>query len=145
MSSILITLADDGQRFCLKHVESYSKNKFKKLVLLVGFIIRTYHNARSSQYQIWYPYTSLQETGVFKRYASSKTFVSCHVHFVILIICHLLWFQSHLDSNIINLESITYVKFSSKPHELVNPLDENACSVSHAFCYIPKEIAADTY
>ena len=31
---------DDGQRYCPKHVESYSKNKFEKLVLIVGFIIR---------------------------------------------------------------------------------------------------------
>ena len=32
---------DDGQKNCPKHVEFYSKNKFKKLVHLVGFIIRT--------------------------------------------------------------------------------------------------------
>jgi hypothetical protein len=31
---------DDGQRNCPKHVEFYSKNKFDKLVHLVGFIIR---------------------------------------------------------------------------------------------------------
>ena len=31
---------DDGQRNCLKHVEFYSKNKFEKLVHLVGFITR---------------------------------------------------------------------------------------------------------
>ena len=31
---------DDGQRNCPKHVEFYSKNKFEKLVHLVGFIIR---------------------------------------------------------------------------------------------------------
>jgi len=30
---------DDGQRNCLKHVEFHSKNKFEKLVHLVGFII----------------------------------------------------------------------------------------------------------
>ena len=30
---------DDGQKTCLKHVEFYSKNKFEKLVHLVGFII----------------------------------------------------------------------------------------------------------
>jgi len=29
-----------GQRNCPKHVESHSKNKFEKLVHLVGFIIR---------------------------------------------------------------------------------------------------------
>jgi len=32
----------DGQRNCLKHVEIYSKNKFEKLVNLVGFITRIY-------------------------------------------------------------------------------------------------------
>jgi len=32
---------DDGQRNCPKHVEFYSKNKFEKLVHLVGFVIRT--------------------------------------------------------------------------------------------------------
>jgi len=31
---------DDGQRNSPKHVEFYSKNKFEKLVYLVGFIIR---------------------------------------------------------------------------------------------------------
>jgi len=31
---------DDGQKTCPKHVESSSKNKFEKLVHLVGFIIR---------------------------------------------------------------------------------------------------------
>ena len=33
---------DDGQKTCPKHVESYSKDKFEKLVHLVGFIIRIY-------------------------------------------------------------------------------------------------------
>ena len=33
---------DDGQRNCLKYVEFYSKNKFEKLVHLVGFIVRMY-------------------------------------------------------------------------------------------------------
>ena len=30
---------DDGQRYCPKPVDPYSKNKFEKLVLLVGLII----------------------------------------------------------------------------------------------------------
>ena len=34
-------IPDDGQRNCPKHVAFYSKNKFEKLVNLVGFIIRT--------------------------------------------------------------------------------------------------------
>ena len=33
-------------------IEFYSKNKFEKLVLLVGFIIRIYHDARSPERQI---------------------------------------------------------------------------------------------
>jgi len=44
---------DDGQRNCPKHVEFYSKNKFEKLVHLVGFIIRTYHDAQSPECQIF--------------------------------------------------------------------------------------------
>ena len=31
---------DDGQRNCPKHVEFHSKNKFEKLLHLVGFIVR---------------------------------------------------------------------------------------------------------
>jgi len=50
---------DDGQRNCLKHVEFYSKNKFEKLVHLVGFIVRIFHYARSPESQtakisVWY-------------------------------------------------------------------------------------------
>ena len=42
---------DDGQRNCPKYVQYYSKNQFKKLVLLVGFIIRIFQEARSSECQ----------------------------------------------------------------------------------------------
>ena len=42
---------NDGQRNCPKHVEFYSKNKFEKLVHLIGFIIRHYHDARSPEHQ----------------------------------------------------------------------------------------------
>jgi len=34
---------DDGQGNCPKHVEFYSKNKFEKLVHLIGFIVRRPH------------------------------------------------------------------------------------------------------
>jgi len=40
---------DDRQRNCPKHVEFYSKNKFEKLVHLVGVIIRIYDAARSPE------------------------------------------------------------------------------------------------
>jgi len=46
------TTPNDGQKTALKHVEFYSKNKFEKLVHLVGFIIRIYHNAWSSECQM---------------------------------------------------------------------------------------------
>ena len=45
-------IPDDGQRNCPKHVEFYSKNKFEKLVHLVGFIIRINHDARLPERQI---------------------------------------------------------------------------------------------
>ena len=40
---------------CPKHVEFYSKNKFEKLMHLVGFIIRVYHDSRSPERQIRIP------------------------------------------------------------------------------------------
>ena len=40
---------DDGQRNCLTHVEFYCKKRFEKLVHLVGFIVRIYHDARSPE------------------------------------------------------------------------------------------------
>jgi len=42
---------DDGQRNCPKHVEVYSKNKFEKLVHLVGLIVRFYRVAQSPELQ----------------------------------------------------------------------------------------------
>jgi hypothetical protein len=50
-SRIRMELPDDGQRNCPKHVEFHSKNKFEKLVHLVGCIIRIYHAARSHERQ----------------------------------------------------------------------------------------------
>jgi hypothetical protein len=44
--------SDDGQRNCPKHVKFYSKNKFEKLVHLVGFILRIYHDTWSHECQI---------------------------------------------------------------------------------------------
>jgi len=44
---------DDGQINCPIHVGFFvSKNKFEKLVHLVGFITRIYHHARSPERQI---------------------------------------------------------------------------------------------
>jgi len=44
--------SNGGRRNCPKHVELYSKNKFEKLIHLVDFIIRIYHDARSPERQI---------------------------------------------------------------------------------------------
>ena len=44
--------SDDGQRNCSKHVEFIPKINFEKLVHLVSFIIRIYHDARSPEGQI---------------------------------------------------------------------------------------------
>jgi len=48
-----VKIPDDGQRSCRKHVDFNSKNKFEKLVHLVGFTIRIYHDASSPEHQIW--------------------------------------------------------------------------------------------
>ena len=47
---------DDGQRDCPKHVEFYSKekNKFEKLVRLIGFIISIYYCIRNKMKIIGY-------------------------------------------------------------------------------------------
>jgi len=42
---------NDGQRNCPKHVAVYSNNKLEKLVHLVGFIIRIYHDTWSPEWQ----------------------------------------------------------------------------------------------
>ena len=49
-------IPDDGRRNCPKRVEFNSKNKFAKLMHLVGFIIRIYHDARSPERQICWLY-----------------------------------------------------------------------------------------
>jgi len=43
---------DDGQRNCPKHAETYSKNKFEKLVHPVGFVIRKITRCTSHERQI---------------------------------------------------------------------------------------------
>jgi len=59
---------DNGQRNCLKHVEFYSKNKFEKLVHLVGFIIRIYHDARSYELQKRKVTLGIREKHLFRNY-----------------------------------------------------------------------------
>ena len=51
----------------MKHAEFYSKNKFEELVHIVGFIIRIYHDAWSSECKI--PLVSLKRELCFPRKA----------------------------------------------------------------------------
>jgi len=51
---VLWKTPDDRQRNCPKYVEFYSKDKFEKLVHLIAFIIRIYHDARSPELSILY-------------------------------------------------------------------------------------------
>ena len=58
---------DDGKRNCPKHVEFYSKNKFEKLVHLVGFIVWIYHDARSPERQtVFHLYSRCKLTPAMK-------------------------------------------------------------------------------
>jgi len=68
---------DDGQRNCPKHVEFYSKNKFEKLVYLVGFVIIIYHDARSHERQ--------KETNILLLVSPSKVFWKSDVRYHIVL------------------------------------------------------------
>ena len=48
---VYVLTACEQQRNCLKHVQFYSKNTFEKLVQLVCFIIRIYHDTWSPERQ----------------------------------------------------------------------------------------------
>ena len=69
---------DAGQRNCPKHVEFYSKNKFEKLVQLVGFIIRIYHDARSPEH--------------LSRCTVTWTFITMHGHLNVKFPCSFVQF-----------------------------------------------------
>ena len=58
---------DDGQRYCPKHTEFYSKNKFEKLVHPVGFIIRIYHDGPSPERQKVVKIVGLSQVKYFPR------------------------------------------------------------------------------
>jgi len=70
-------IPDDGQRNCSKHVEFYSKNKLEKLVHLVGFIIRIYHDARSPERQvplISFSWNCIREIYLYRSRSTKFTF-----------------------------------------------------------------------
>jgi len=51
---------DDGQRNCPKHVEFYSKNKFEKILHLIGFTAGIYiHMYKHSLHSEMFPYINL--------------------------------------------------------------------------------------
>ena len=59
---------DDGQRNCPKHVEFYSKNKFEKLVHLIGFIVRL-------RFHLRYPVLSYSTTN-YTQVPSTPQFIN---------------------------------------------------------------------
>jgi hypothetical protein len=68
---------DDGQKISPKHVEFYSKNKFGELVHLVGFIIRIYHDARSSEYQILFTDFNVRKLSNFRIFIAVVSYRNC--------------------------------------------------------------------
>jgi len=69
---------DDGQRNCPKHVELYSKNKFEKLMHLVGFIIRISHEARSPERQILTQHSTWHDAKIYC-FLLFSNFVACNL------------------------------------------------------------------
>ena len=64
--------ADDGHRNCPKHVEFYSKNKFEKVLHLVGFIIRICNEtAGSAERQIYHEAAQSAERQIYHEAARS--------------------------------------------------------------------------
>ena len=95
---------DGGQRNCPKHVKFYSKNKFAKLVHLLGFIIKIYHDARSPERQKkkknWGSYHGRLEGGTMPLTHSSlilKTWV-----LVLTSVHHFVPFNTSLACNFIH-------------------------------------------
>ena len=78
-----VKIPGDRQRNCPKHVVFYSKNKFEKLLHLVGFIIRIYYNKMWSAWN----WTRMLSGCVFLRYRCWKNVLLC---FHITLVC---WFQ----------------------------------------------------
>jgi len=62
---------DDRQRNCPKHVGVYSKNKFEKLVHLVGFIIRTFYFVRALNPRRIFPTSVIAATFDFRNRIST--------------------------------------------------------------------------
>ena len=75
---------DDGQRKCPKHAEFYSKNNFEKLVYLVGFIIRIYHDTRHLNLQ------RLKLSCVWRQQFK----ILCNTG---LTLCHHIWYEKLLS------------------------------------------------
>ena len=71
---------DDGQMNCPKHVEFYSKNKFEKLVHLIGFITRIYHDTRSPVRQTCMNVSPSYSPWIGKLHAIRLISMPIHIH-----------------------------------------------------------------
>jgi len=128
---------DDGQRNCPKHVEFYSKNKFEKLVHLIGFIIRIYHCARSPERQIHFKWAFF-----FCRHTQPSYTLNKVALYNLSSFCHTTRYQKPKDNNAkvhrtinisdnkinINTQSRLKVKFLN--YASPNPISLNR------FCYL---------
>jgi len=89
---------DDGQTTCPKHVEFYSKNKFEKLVHLVGFIIRIFHYARSPErHMLWKISTDFAQS--YHRFVLRKTWTSKKAAYFSKLSYHTKCQEATSDSN----------------------------------------------
>ena len=97
----------DRQRNCPKHVEFYSKNKFEKLVNLVGFVIRIYHDARSPERQIIflilsYPYLCTDVTILRSNHTNALCMLPpLYSHCYTPIVCSVIGYL-HLDTQFVD-------------------------------------------
>jgi len=98
--SLLPSCQQTYQRICPKHVECYSKNKFEKLVHLVGFIIRIYHDAWSLERQILLYHISYR---IVSYHIISYRIISYRISYISYrIIYHISYHISYIVSYIIS-------------------------------------------
>ena len=87
--------ADDEQRNCPKHVEFYSKNKFEKLVHLVGLNVRICHDTRSPERQKTHAVFGTVCTRGYAKLKKTRNCQDCGLHQRFLAFLH-----SHIKSHL---------------------------------------------
>ena len=91
-------------------MEFYSKNKFEKLLHLVGFIIRLYHDARSPERQIPQALLPKSETTA-TLYLNNQTGVSSHMSS--LGMCSNIKLYNHAQTEHHHHKKCTFIQYLS--------------------------------